>query len=228
MRTSLKFLLPGFMFLAGLAVPGFSQDSTPDLHAKVEALVSAAYQSAATKFPCKLKARGKANMLRWQDVEKCLNNAHDRVDWANLSRQLQKIRENGRFQAADVSSVVESSLSAQAMSYDKVFRVKEANALLPLSNSMLKFLPDDSLLNLPVFNNSGARVGAFSGRYSFEKVGEISGTRNRHSLFQYMDLKGNVQSPPDKLLLDSFAVPWKDAIAQPGFRLPADRLIPKR
>jgi len=167
-------------------------------------------------------------MGRWQDVENCLNDANNRVDWEDLTRQLEKIREEGRFQSMDIFYAAESSLTAQAIPYDKVFLVKEPKALLPLSNSLLKFLPDDSLLNLPVFDNSGERIGTFSGVYRFDKGGGlIAATCSRKSISQYTDLKGNIQVPTDKLLLDSFGIPWKDASTQPGFRLPSDKLIPK-
>jgi len=29
------------------------------------------------------------------------------------------------------------------------------------------------------------------------------------------------------LLLDTFGVPWKDAVSQPGFRLPSDKIVLK-
>ena len=104
------------------------------------------------------------------------------------------------------------------------FKVKDDKALLPLSNSVLKFLPADSLLDLPVTDKTGKKIGTFSGMYTFEKMGEISGTKQRHSLFQYTDVKGKMQSSSDRLLLDSFGVSWKDAVQQRGFRLPADRI----
>jgi hypothetical protein len=228
MQVLFKSIIPAYMLLALPAVSAYSQNPSADLKAKIDAVVSEAYQAAAANFPCKLKARGRAKMLRWQDVEKCLNNANDRVDWEALSLELQKIRENGRYQATDISSAVESSLSAHAIPYDRVFLVKEKKALLPLSNSLLKFLPADSLMDLPVYDKSGTRMGTFSGVYSFEKVGEISGVKNRYSLFQYTDLRGRMQAAPDRLLLDSFGVPWEGAISQPGFRLPSDRLLLRR
>ena len=107
----------------------------------------------------------------------------------------------------------------------KIFACKKPNALLPLSSSLLKFLPEGSLQDLPVFSNSGKQIGIFSGPYSFEKAGELSGRTEQHRLFQYADSKGELHSPPDMLLLDSFAVPWKGAASQPGFRLPADKII---
>ena len=155
---------------------------------------------------------------------KCVNSAFDRIDWAALSAQLREIRKAGRYDEVEMSAVIERSLSAQAIEFGKVFRVKEKKALLPLSNSLLKFLPPESLLNLPVYDKSGTHIGAFAGVYAFEKYGQISGNKYRQSLFQYTNLNGRIQTPSDKLLLDSFGVPWKDAVSQPGFRLPSDRL----
>jgi hypothetical protein len=228
--VSLKSTIPTFVLVAGFAVLGYSQDSFDDLPAKVDALISDAYRSAAAEFPCKLKTRGKPKMLRWQDVDKCLNNANDRVDWDGLSQKLQVIRDRDRFQRIDISSAVEASLSAHAIPFDKIFVVKEIEALLPLSNSLLKFLPADSLLNLPVFNKSGERVGTFSGVYTYERMGGLAAANSyRMSFFQYTDLNGKMQTPASggRLLLDSYGIPWKGAISQPGFRLPSDRLIAK-
>jgi len=206
----------------------FSQNASADLKSKVDTIVVAAYQSASVSFPCKLGAtQNKVKMLSWQDVDKCLNSANDRVNWEELSLQVQKIRGGGGYPSMDMPSVIESSLAAHAIPYNQVFRVKETKALLPLSNSLLKFLPVNSLMDLPVFNNSGNRVGTFSGVYIFEKAGTLSGNMQRHSLFQFTDPSGNMQSSPDHLLLDSYGVPWKEAESQPGFRLPADRLMPK-
>jgi len=224
MRTSLRSLVLGATLLICFASTALS--GTPeDLKARIDAVVSAAYQSASAEFPCRLKAGGKPKMLHWQAVEKCLSNAEECVDWEGFYHQLQKIREEFRLQALDLTAAVESSLSAHALPYDKVFLVTDIEALVPLSNALLRFLPENSLLDLPVYDKSGARVGTFAGVYSFEKVGQISGMQNRHALFQYTDSRGNMQAAPDKLLLDSFGVPWKDAVSASGFRLPSDRLF---
>ncbi len=220
--TVICFLLLGF------AAPGFGQRLSEDLRTKVDAVIVEAYQTAAAQFPCKLKDSGKAKILHWQDVEKCLNNAEAAVDWESLSRQIKAIQAEGKFYPDDVTSAIDSSLSAHAIPYEKVFKVKETEALLPLSNSLLKFLPADSLMDLPVYDRTGKRIGTFSGVYTFEKMGQISGTRMLHALFQYTDDNGRMQSSPDKLLLDSYSVPWKGAISQPGFRLPAEKLTLKR
>ena len=224
MRVSLKSVILNGMFPVIFAAAGFCQSLPEDLQKQVDAVVQEAYQSASAKFPCELKASGEPKMLRWQSADKCLNSAYERVDWENISRRFQEIQEKGRNESADFLSAVEASLSAHAVVYDRVFKVKDDKVLLPLSNSVLKFLPADSLLDLPVTDKTGKKIGTFSGRYTFEKMGEISGTKQRHSLFQYTDVNGKMQSSSDRLLLDSFGVSWKDAVRQRGFCLPADKI----
>jgi hypothetical protein len=214
-----------------LDVPGSAQNLPQDVKAKVDVLIETAYQSATAKFPCRLKAEGKLKMLRWESVENCLTDAEAMVDWEGLSQQFQTLRQDKAVSKIDLSSAIESAFSAHAIPYDKVFSVKEEKALLPLSNTLLKFLPSGSLQDLPVFDKSGARIGTFAGVYSFEKAGGLNAANSyRMSLFQYTDLRGILQSPSiaGKLLLDSFGVPWAGAVSQPGFRLTADKLTPKR
>jgi hypothetical protein len=228
-QTRLKLVVWTCAAFLCFTVSLFGQKASTDLSARVDAVVSAAYQAASASFPCKLSVvKDKTKMLSWRDIDKCLNNANDRVNWVELSLQIQKIRETNGDRDMDLLSAIDASLAAHAMPYNEVFRVKNTEALFPLSNSALKFLPAKSLMDLPVFSKSGARVGAFSGVYQFEKAGELSGTLHRHSLFQYKDPYGNIQSPSETLLLDSYGVAWKEVQSQPGFQLPPDRLIPKR
>lgn len=208
-----------------------NQNPSEDLPAGVDAVVEAAYSAASEKFPCKVKDRGKPKMLRWQDVDRCLNEAYNRVDWENLSRQLQELRRKSGYSEEELASSVESSLSAHAMIYEKVLKPKNIDALLPLSNSLLKYLPEDSLLDYPVYDKSGGKIGTFSGTYSFEKLGGLTGA-NTYSMtiFQYTDSNGEIRSSSaggKVLLLDSFGIPWKGAMSQPGFRLPSDKLLPR-
>ncbi len=213
------------MLLAGFNLAAQTRTSSDEVKAKIDAAISKAYESASAQFPCKLGTSGKPKMLEWQTLGKCLNSANDRIDWLGVSRQLQEIRKDSGFDAAEISSLVDSSLSAHALPYQKIFAVKKPNVLLPLSSSLLKFLPEGSLQNLPVFSKSGTQIGVFSGLYSFEKAGELSGKIEQHRLFQYTDSKGELHGSPDMLLLDSFAVPWKSAVSQPGFRLPSDKIV---
>ncbi len=230
MRTILGyFALTGILLFCFSAL-GYSQISSVTVQAQIDKLISEAYQSATIKFPCKLKARGKPKMLRWEDADKCLNHANDRVDWEELSAKLHSIRESYGLQGVDMISAIESSLTAKAIPFEKIFSVKEKDieALLPLSNSLLKYLPSDSLMDLPVYSREGDRVGSFSGVYSYERSGGLAIANSfKISLFQYTDQNGRVQAPTGRLLMDSYGIPWKGALKQPGFRLPSDKLIPK-
>jgi hypothetical protein len=230
MRTLLHSIVLACLALACTATSGMCQKVSRDLNAKLDEVVLAAYQAATAGFPCRLKTSGKPRMLHWQQIGSCLQGAEDAVDWEKLSLQIQDLRKSSGLSTMDISAAVESSLSAHAVPYDKVFSVgvKDIEALLPLSNSLLRFLPEDSLLDFPVIDKSGTKVGTFSGVYTFETAGSLNAAKTyRLSVFQYADLHGNIQSG-GKLLLDSFGVPWKGAKSQPGFRLPLDKLLSKR
>lgn len=213
----------------GLALPVFGQNNRDEIKKKVDAIVSRAYEEAVVVFPCRLKISGKAKMGRWKDVENCVNPAHDEVDWESHAAALRKIREDERISREDLTAVVEAALAEQALSFDKVFLVKEKNpneVLLPLSNSLLKFLPENSLTGLTVYDKKGELLGVFVSPYSFERSGGLeilSGYRMVN--FQYTDLNGNTQTPSAAFLLDSFGVPWRDAWHKPGFRLPSNKLL---
>ncbi len=227
--------IPGYFALAGILLFcfcafGYGQIPSVAVQVQIDEVIAEAYQSATIKFPCKLKARGKPKMLRWEDADKCMNQASDRVDWEEISARLQSIRESYGLQAVDLISAIESSLTGQEIPFEKIFQVqdKDIEALLPLSNSLLKYLPSDSLMDLPVYSKEGDRVGSFSGVYSYERSGGLAMANSfKISLFQYTDQNGRIQAPTGRLLMDSYGVPWKGALKQPGFRLPSDKLIPK-
>ena len=195
----------------------------------IDEVVSSAYQTASARFPCKLRAHGASKMLKWQTVDGCLNDAYNSVDWSELSERIVKLRQRAGSLAGEMPAMIESSLTAHALPYEKVFVVSNEEALLPLTNSILKFLPPDSLMDLPVFEKAaGKRIGTFAGVYAYDKGGGLAAANTyRMSVFQYTDLKGTIQTPTteNRLLLDSYGVPWKGAVSQPGFRLLSDKLI---
>ena len=231
LKTRFK-LTAGVCLMAGCCIaPCFSQELTPVFKTRIDTLIVSAYRTAAEEFPCKPKTDGKPRMIRWQDVEKCLNDAEERIDWEDLTRQIEALRDEGGFSRVDVYEAVESSMSAHAITYDRVFSVKKKDALLPLSNTVLKFLPEDSLIDLPVYSKRlKAKIGTFAGGFTYERSGGLSGsTTYRLSMFQYKDLRGDMQTPAigNRLLLDSFVVPWEAASSRPGFRLTVYRLTTK-
>jgi hypothetical protein len=164
--------------------------------------------------------------MRWEGVDKCLNEAADRVDWQALSSQLAALRQGAAgMTGVDFQEALEAALSAQALSFDKVFKVKNTELLLPLTHSVLKFLPSDALADVAVYDKVGTKVGTFAGTYVYERTGGLA-TANTYKLsrFQYRDSSGNIQSAPERLLLDSFGVPWKEISGSAGFRLTSDKL----
>jgi hypothetical protein len=195
--------------------------------AAIDAAVLNAYRAASAGFPCEIKGRGKPRMMRWEQVDRCLNEAANKVDWPAFSRQIGIARSGAAgITPSEFNAAVETSLSEHALPYESVFVVKsKSEILLPLTNSLLRFVPDDALTGLPVFDKVGTQVGAFTGLYSYERSGGLaSANMFRLVLFQYTDKDGNVQSSSDRLLLDSFGVPWKDARAKKGFRLTTEKL----
>jgi hypothetical protein len=221
--TLVRSLLVVFVgALCAAALP--ARQTARDLNDKIEALIAPAFQSAVAGFPCKLKERGKPKMLHWEEVDDCLNNAAAaKIDWRALSSSLSEVRDGIRgLSTAEFAAVVESALAKYTVPFEKMFTVKDEKALLPLTNSLLRFLPAGSLQDIPVFDKVGTLMGMFGGVYSYESSG--SGNPYHLAQFQYADKNGEFKSAPERLLLDSFGVPWKDAKSQPGFRLPADKL----
>lgn len=205
-------------------------DLPKETSAAVDAAVLSAYRAASAGFPCEIKGRGKPKMMRWEQVDRCLNDAVNKVDWPALSHQLESMRSSAKGIApAEFNAAVEASLSEHALLYESVLTVKPTEILLPLTNSLLRFVPADSLTGLAVSDKVGNQVGTFTGLYSYERSGGLaSANMFRLVLFQYTDHNGQVQSSSDRLLLDSFGVPWKDARSRKGFRLTAEKLTLER
>jgi hypothetical protein len=216
------------LLLLSLTPPVLCGELPKGVIEKIDAVIASAYQAASAKLPCKVRLRSRPTMLRWQDVDKCLSGAVNLVDWEELARQLEAVRpqnaSTGEFEAA-----VEASLSKEALPYNKVFLVKNTEVLLPLTNSILKYLPPNSLMNLPVYDQKNKQVGTFAGVFPYEHSGGLTGgTTYTLIVFQYADAQGKIQAPSDRLLLDSYGVPWAKAMTQPGFRLTSDKLAGTR
>jgi hypothetical protein len=212
------FLLVGLTAIAVSQIPKETAD-------KIDTTVALAYQVAAAKLPCKVSTSGRSRMLDWKNIDKCMAQARLRVNWEELASQLKQLRP-ANISEGDFASAVENSLSRQALPYNKVFRVKNAEALLPLTNSILKYAPEKALMDQPVFPQKGKQpIGVFAGVFFYERAGALAtGNNYKLALFQYIDTQGKMQTPADKLLLDSYGVPWGKIEAQPGFRFPVDML----
>ena len=227
------FRLPRMIFILLSVLSGppaaLSAELPKDVLEKIDAAIAAAYKTASAKQPCKIGTGGKLHMLHWQDVDKCLSRAVSLVDWAALSRQLEEMRPKN-VSEGDFAAAVENSLTKNALSFDKVFKVKDEKALLPLTNPVLKYLPPNSLQSQPVIGQSGVQIGTFAGVYFSEHAGAtVSGGTYRLALFQYLDPQGRIQVPTEKQLRDYlgdplFSVLWSKVMSQPGFRLTSEKL----
>lgn len=226
---NLRFVF-GVVVTAALLNPGLgrSQQLSNDIQQKVDGIVAAAYQAATARFPCKVKTRGKIRMIRWQDADECLNDAANRVDWDAMSGQLVPLRAaSSQLPAAEFNDSLAAAFSAHALPYEKVLVVNREDVHLPLTNSVLRFLPPGSFEDVPVIDKAGNPVGTFAGTYFSERTGGVATANTyRLALFQFKDADGNLQSPSARLLLDSYGVPWKEVKSQPGFRLTTEKLSP--
>jgi hypothetical protein len=163
--------------------------------------------------------------MKWQEVDKCINGATARVDWDSLIAQLRSLRPRNVMEG-DFAAAVEEALTRHALPYEKVFLVKHKEPLLPLTNSVLKYLPPGGFMDLPVFELSGKeQVGVFAGVFVSERTGGLSSARPAAlTLFQFSDPQGRMQVPSERLLLDSYSVPWNNMATLPGFRITDKRL----
>jgi hypothetical protein len=208
------------------AVPVSGVAGPQDIKEKIDGIVSPAFSAAVASFPCKIGTAGRPKMGKWQDVDECLNNALSKIDWKAMTQQLRELRESTRgISAPEFESAIDSVLASHVIPFDKVFSIKDVKTLLPLTNSLLRFLPSDSMKDAPVYDKTGNLMGSFNGVYTYERSGGSgTGAPYRLSLFEYTDRNGETRSVSDRLLLDSYGIPWKEAAGQPGFRLITDKL----
>ncbi len=224
MTSIAKILVLIFPFL-GTATLSVTKGMPQEAEQKVDAIIATAYQSAETIMPCKISSHSGSHMLYWQKVDQCLSGAARRVDWDALSRQLAAVRPPS-VSVDDFGAAVEASLTRQALPYDKVFLVKDQKALLPLTNSLLKYLTPNVLAGLPVVDQTGKKqLGTFANTFIHEAPGGLSTSKIfALVMFQYKDFQGKLQMPPERNLLDSYGVPWTKVSGLAAFRLTSEKM----
>jgi hypothetical protein len=224
MKTAIYHFLIATCYFA--AAPVRILAAPQDIKGKIDAILSPAFDSAVTSFPCKIGTTGKPKIGKWQEVDECLSKAVSKIDWKVLTLKLKELRDGTRgISAPEFDSTVAGVLALHVLPFDKVFLFKDPKTLLPLTNSVLRFLPSDSMKDAPVYEKTGTLLGSFTGVYTYERSGGSgTGSRYRLSLFEYSDRNGESRSVSDRLLLDSYGIPWKEAAGQLGFRLSADQL----
>jgi hypothetical protein len=135
------------------------------------------------KLPADLKTRGKPRVAKWELVDKTLN---------NVSKSL-------------------GGLTCE-YSFGQLFRTKHEELYFPLTNSLVRLVPDESLAGIEVFNEELERIGLFEGKVRFEKSGNLY-ARSSYTIyyFQFRTESGKLESVPRQMnLLDRYLVRWAD------------------
>ncbi len=143
------------------------------------------------KLPKKLKTRGKPKVLKWEDIDKVLNDIDLRLQGQTCS-----------------------------FTFGQLFSTKNEDAYFPLTNSLIRLVPESALSKLKVFNKEGDELGQFVGKVRYERTGGLY-ARDSYILyyFQYEASNGELESvggQGSQLLLDAFTAPWselKDRVA---------------
>lgn len=134
------------------------------------------------KLPLKLKTRGKPSRARWEQVDKVMTSLHQRLKGEGCE-----------------------------FTFDQIFKSKKTELYFPLTNNVLRTVPEASLKGLSVFNQAGELLGRYENRVTYERSGGLY-AKNSYTLyyFQFMDQRREIQSSGHRLLLDDFLVKWGD------------------
>jgi len=135
------------------------------------------------KIPVRLKTRGKPKVGKWEKVDEVLNGIDQKLGQDDCE-----------------------------FAFEELFETKKPEELyFPLTNSVLRIVPEGSFTGIAVFTKDGTALGTFSNRVRFERAGGLQVKRS-YALyyFQYADLTDTLQSVGHRLLLDDFVVKWTD------------------
>ena len=134
------------------------------------------------KLPVKFKTRGSPQRARWEQVDEVLT---------GLSEDLRGM--------------------PCELKFEEIFRTDKEELYIPLTNNLVRVVPETLLKGLPVFNQSGELLGEYESRVTYQRTGGLYAT-DSYTLyyFQYKDTEGEVESSGNHLLLDEFLVRWSD------------------
>ena len=134
------------------------------------------------KVPAKLKTRGKPKRARWENVDKVVTRVREAVEDQDCSLTLEQL-----------------------------FRVRRQEIFFPLTNNLLRTIPEESLEGVSVYSSDGERLGEFSNTVPYHRSGGLYAVRG-YTLhyFQYQDEEGGLHSSGTDLLLDNFLLKWSE------------------
>lgn len=141
----------------------------------------------------KIKTRTARKILRYEEVD----------------RQLATL-----LQAAGADGFVPSQEEvpgAVRFSFAELFVPAAGPAFFPVTNNIVKNVPEKSLAGLRLFDISGEELGTFESRYPYSRSGERSFVLY---FFQFRLPGGQLRGSGTDLLLDRFQVRWEDLSAK--------------
>jgi hypothetical protein len=105
--------------------------------------------------------------------------------------------------------------------FNQLFEMDRQEVYFPLTNNVVRTVPESSLVGLPVFNPSEERLGEYVSRVKYTRTGGLERT-DSYTLyyFQYQDNEGEIHTSGSQLLLDSYRVRWTDIAERRGFKSP--------
>ncbi len=148
------------------------------------------YESNAIE-PKKIKAHGNPKIAKWEAIDAALTKLAAQSNADETSKILLK----------------------------EIFLLDD-RTLFPLTNTVLKYVPEASLKNALVYNKRGETLGKFFSKYTYERAGGLQVGKKYHLVhFQYLDKNDQPQASGSGLLLDSFCVKWGAIKDRPGLAM---------
>ena len=103
------------------------------------------------------------------------------------------------------------------LTFGEIFAVPSPQALFPLTNTVVRLAPEESLSGLTVRDERGRELGAYRFKYSF-----TSSKGKTYTLwcFQYETPEGRLQQTGHALLLDRWLARWTEIASRVLVRFP--------
>ncbi len=142
-------------------------------------------QRAGMGMPLRVKVSGKPRAVKWGRVNKILG---------------EYLIESTRLKGCDAS-------------FQEVFSPARQDAYFPVLFNLLRLVPQESLMGVPVYGQDGTLMGHFENIVIFEKRG---GKSYNHYYFQFRDQNDEFQSAGKPSLIDIsngkplFLLKWED------------------
>ncbi len=134
------------------------------------------------KLPLTLKTRKSALRAQWEQVETVLIAARDAIEGKDCR-----------------------------LRFDQMFISKSDELLFPITHVVMKYVPEEALAGLNVYDSSGSLVGQYEGRVPHERTGGLYGQNRSVVLYSFQYKKdGEIHSLGRRLLKDDYFVRWSD------------------